>query len=114
MLKYAVLSSEEWRVLFSFSESRQQNKQRQFGGRQGVHLRVGGSMTPGERARSRSGLPTVSAMRAVPAPVMDTMSPALAASSSRRPSPDRFHTFVSRPSSPGAPAQTRNRPHQVF
>ena len=71
-----------------------------------MHLRVGGSMTPGARACSRSVLPTVSAMRAVPAPVIDTMSPALAASSSRRPSPDRFHIFVSRPSSPGAPARS--------
>ena len=67
--------------------------------RPAAHLSVGGSMRPGDSACARSGAPTVSAMRAVPAPVTDTMSPAPAAAMSTRPVPRRFQILVSRASS---------------
>ena len=67
-----------------------------------AHLSVGGSMSPGDSACARLGAPIVSAMRAVPVPVTDTMSPAPAAAMSMRPVPRRFQILVSFASS-GAP-----------
>ena len=51
-----------------------------------------------------SGEPMVLAMLAEVRPVTDTMSPAPMAARSMRPSPERFHSFVRRPSSTKSPA----------
>lgn len=64
-----------------------------------AYLSVGGSMGPGASAVSSDTAPIVSAMRAVLAPAIETMSPADAASISSLPVPLRFMIFVIRPSS---------------
>ena len=54
-----------------------------------------------------SGEPMVLAMLAALRPVTDTMSPAPMAARSMRPSPERFHSFVKRPSSTSSPADNQ-------